>query len=216
MKFMKTGSIQQLTGLFSLLTLLILFSACGNNSTSSNGTVSPAATAPTAAPATPTPLPTTPASTTASPTASDVTGFTPFKGNGFTLTYPASWTHKTDGNYEQFMAADGVSMFEVSLHNTDKTPCASQPVCNQGDVDGRSHATSVIMNGLTWQQSDWWYYLSNEYYVVRRLTATDPQTKNTITIIYGDYSQVFSAKLINFDQASKTYFQPMAQSFRLQ
>lgn len=202
------------------LLLLTLFLASCSGSGGSGGTTSSAT--PTRA-STPKPVSTvastpTQASAATTPTTSTVpAGFLAFNNSSFSLNYPHDWTQKQNGNNYSF-SRDVITQFVVGLHNKDQNPQSvindltnSVMTCTQN----KQVSSSVTPNSLTWQQSAWNCYLANDTYVVYILTHVNSQTNDKTVIVFADYQQVATSKLIPFDQANTQYFQPMLKSFQL-
>ncbi len=206
----------------SSLTCLLLFSlflaSCGGSG--GGGTTGSATPTKASTPEATSTVASTPtrASAATTPTNSTIpAGFVAFNNSSFSLSYPHDWTQKQDGNNYSF-ARDVITQFVVGLHNKDQNP---QSVINDltnsvmSCTQNKQVPSSVKPNSLTWQQSSWNCYLANTTYIVYILTHVNSQTNDKTVIVYGDYQQVATSKLIPFDQANTQYFQPMLKSFQL-
>lgn len=180
-----------------LLLLTVLFAACGLSGSTST--------------ATPTPTPTASALTT-------------YKGDGFTIGYPAGWTVSTQqGGIVTFTAPQGAASLYVKAVPNPNGILPSDVVVQGGLQVFKARAknynamplpSSTTVGGDTWSEgaATGDVDISGQSVNVQTVVIADNHPAKAVstkayTIVYATGSQVF-------DLANQGYFQPMLQSFK--
>jgi len=225
---MKANILYQLVSTCAVLFLIVFLAGCDANPATPVAAAQPASTmtpTPVATPtqaATPTPLLPTPT------VAGTGITFREFTGSDFSISYLYSWQtsqQSRSGGANQpkieeyaFMAADNISGLHIMRHGQQLAVgdnvnelLGAQLSCSQGDT---SLPAKVTIGGVTWSQYDLVCLLASTYYEVRDLYTVTPTGGHT-EILYGTYQQVGNGAVFpDFATASKTYFEPMVESFK--
>ncbi|MBO0782887.1 MAG: hypothetical protein J2P37_29080 [Ktedonobacteraceae bacterium] len=201
----------------ALCGILLLLTACSQNSSSGSVLNSAAGTSTVR---TPTHASTTP--TTASTAATKV-AFTQYKGDGYTINYPKNWKVTKGVNAVTFNDPNSIANFVVQIapnpKGTIKPDKPVSTVLNSVQKGGKNYkklnlpATTTI-NGVTWTQAGATADISaqgktqSEKMVTLATNHEVPGRETTL------FSIVYASSTQNFDRDDRSIFHPMLQSFK--